>query len=410
MKKIQAIKVGNTVNLSINGKLHKKNCGSPEEANELFSLALKAKDNPTDENVKRVRAFLNEKLRVAMYAGLETDVENGEVFLAGFNTPIPITLVEVIKEYHENGFPMHPIINFWKLLMVNPDKRVRESLFNFITTHDFVLTDNGYMVTYKAVYEKNEMCDDAQLIQNKYDQEYADFLAEKFNQVKTTWKANPNKYVVYRDNDDKTYSITKVATAMNWDEDEKGIEILGKLGELYESVVVMQSKINHEPEQLQLFTDMHSRTMKIELGKPVKMERGLCDSDPEIDCSSGLHVGATKYVESFAGKDSKILVCYVNPANVVAVPKYDHSKMRVSEYFPFALAKFENRKIEIIDEPYFESDYQNMEIDELEKLIEKVKKDEKPFEAARNSVDEERPMSELMKMLENRLLDVNSID
>lgn len=406
-KNIQAIKVGNTVNISLNGKLHKKNCGGPEEAKELFGLALKAKDDPTDENIKAVRAYLNEKLRVALYAGLETDVENGEVYLAGFNTPIPQTLVDVIKEYHENDYPMHPIINFWKLLMVNPDKRVRESLFKFITTHDFVLTDNGYMVTYKAVYEKEEMCDTAQFIQKKISEEYSDFLTEKYNQVKKTWKANPNKYVVYQDNDDKTYSITKVATAMNWDEDEKGIEILGKLGELYEGIAATQNKVD-EPEQLQLFTDMHSRTMNIELGKPVKLERGLCDSDPEIDCSSGLHVGATKYVESFASRNSKILVCYVNPANVVAVPKYDHSKMRVSEYFPFALANFIDGKIEIIDEPYFESDYQNMEAEELERLIDKVKKEEKPFETARNSVEDERPMSELMKMLENRLLDVAS--
>ena len=40
--------------------------------------------------------------------------------------------------------------------MLNPDVRVRTVLFDFISTHDFVLTDKGYMVVYKAVYDVKE--------------------------------------------------------------------------------------------------------------------------------------------------------------------------------------------------------------------------------------------------------------
>ena len=38
MKQINALKSGNTVNISLNGKLYKKNCGSPEMADyeEMF--------------------------------------------------------------------------------------------------------------------------------------------------------------------------------------------------------------------------------------------------------------------------------------------------------------------------------------------------------------------------------------
>jgi hypothetical protein len=81
MKNIQAIKVGNVVNVSIDGKLHKKNCGSPDEANELFRLVLTAKENPTDENIKAIRAYLNEKTRIAIMAGLENDPETGDVVI-----------------------------------------------------------------------------------------------------------------------------------------------------------------------------------------------------------------------------------------------------------------------------------------------------------------------------------------
>lgn len=396
MKNIQGVKIGNMVNLSIEGKLYKKNCGTPKEADELFRLVLKAKDDPTPENVRNIRAFLNEKLRIAYLTGLESDVETGEVFLAGFNTPVPETLLEVIKEYHENGYPMDAVINFWKLLMINPDVRVRTSLFEFIKTHDFVLTDKGYMVVYKAVYLKEDEILTAE-------KQYVEFLSNKYLHVKKTWKCSPNKYVAYKNLEDNTFAITKTETAEKWDEKEKNVEVLGKLGELYEAV------INGEKtgrENTPVYTDMYTRKMHIELGIPVRQERKLCDANPAKDCSNGLHVGATKYVENYANKTSAILACFVNPANVVAVPDYDKSKMRTCEYFPFAVATFENKKIDIIEQMYFEEDYCDYETTELEKQIAKVKANELPIEAAKKAEKESRPMGELMKMLESRLIDI----
>jgi hypothetical protein len=393
--KINAVKIGNVVNLSINGRLHKKNCGSPAEAQELYKMVLIAREDPTDANIKAVRAYLNEKTRVAMLCGLETDTETGDAFLAGFNTPIPLALLEVIKEYHENDYPLDAILNFWKLLMINPDKRVRESLFGFITTHDFVLTDSGYMVVYKAVVDHND---------NKgADTSFAEFVSNRYLHVKKTWKESPKNYVVYRD-DNGELAITNIKTAEKWNETENEIEFLGNLADLFNAIYNTDNKTG--VESTPIYTDMHSRSMKIELGVPVKMERRECDSDPEIDCSYGLHVGATKYVENFARSNGQILVCYVNPAHVVAVPRYDHSKMRVSEYFPFALATYVNGKIDIIENKYFESDYCEYEIEELEAQVEKLQEEELPIETARNAKAEERPMSELLKMIELRLYDI----
>lgn len=398
MKNIQAIKTGTVVNLSINGKLHKKVCGSNEEADQLYRLVLVARENPTDENIKAVRSFLNEKTRVALLCGLETDTETGEAYLAGFNTPIPMTLLEVIKEYHENGYPLDAILNFWKLLMINPDVRVRESLFKFITTHDFVLTDMGYMVVYKAVYRKDKE-------ENSEVKAYTEFITNKYLFVKTKWKCSPNKYVVYKHIETGVLDITKVETAEGWNEKELGIEVKGKLGDLFSAIVNADNK--EGGEETPKYTDMHSQTMTIELGVPVLMERKECDSDPARDCSYGLHVGATKYVERFANRnESIILVCLVNPAHVVAVPDYDHSKMRVAEYFPYAFATYKEGVIEIIEEAYFESDYCAYELQELETAIAKVKANELPIEAAKKAEEETRPMSELLKMLESRLVDI----
>jgi len=396
MKSINAIKIGNVVNVNIDGRFYKKNCGTPEEANNLFKLVLTARENPNQDNLKNVIAILNEKIRVALKTGLEHDPETGNIFLAGFNTPIPQNLVEVIDDYYENNHPLSAIINFWKLLMINPDKTIRVRLFDFIKTHDFVLTSKGYMIVYKAVYRKdNEMNPDAI--------KFAEFVSNQVLKVRKEWKCSPNKYVVYR-NDEGEYNITKTQTANSWNVDDKNVEILGKLGDLFNSIYNVEDDIL--TDNVPVYTDMHTRTMDIVLGVPVKMDRTECDSDPAIDCSYGLHVGATKYVQTYANKDSVVMVCLVNPAHVVAVPNYDHSKMRVSEYFPYALATYENREIDIIEEKYFEDDYCAYEQKEFEALIAKVRENELPIQTAINAKEEDRQMSELMKMLESRLIDI----
>jgi hypothetical protein len=395
MKNINVFKIGNTVKISVSGKLQQKNCGSAKEADELFRIALKAKEDPTDANMKAIRMFLNEKTRVAMMAGLECDTELGEVYLAGFNTPIPNVLVDVIKDYHENGYPLDAVINFWKLLMINPDTRVRTSLFDFITAHDFSLTDKGYMIVYKSVYLKDEG--------QKEETLFAEFISNRYLHVKKTWKESPKNYVVYKD-ENGNYAITKIETAEKWDEEEKSVEVLGNLAELFEAIFNSDNKTGEESTPI--YTDMYSRTMTIQLGKPTGIQRVECDSDPSVDCSYGLHCGATKYVEKFANGNSTILACFVNPANVVAVPKYDHSKMRVSEYFPFAIATYEDGKIDIVKQQYFEDDYSEYEIEELEAQIEKVQAEELPIETAQKAEKESRPMAELMKMLESRLVDI----
>lgn len=384
---IQAVKIGNVVNVFLRGKLYKKNCGSPEEANELFQLVLDAKANPTDENLKNVRAYLNERLRVAFLTGLENDPETGEVFLAGFNTPLPEQLVEVIGEYHENGYPLDAVTNFWKLLMLNPDEKVRQSLFGFIGKHDFSLTDRGYMVVYKAVANKEEK-----------NSPLAEFVGIEYLHVKKDWKCSPRKYVVYEK--DGEFFITKKVTADNWNYND--IKVHGNLAELYDSITSEEATETPAPA----WTDKHTRKMHIELGSPVVMDRTECDSDPARDCSYGLHVGATSYVESFASGGNTVLVCLINPAHVVAVPNYDNSKMRVSEYFPFAIAKYESGKIDIVEEKYFEDDYVEYEVETLETMVEEVQANQKPIPKAKNAEEETRPMSELKKILEARLVDI----
>lgn len=411
---INGLITGKCVTFSINGNLNKKTFDTLEEARELFQLVLKAKANPTDENINELRVSINELRRTAIMAGIEYDENTGKCYMEGFNTPIPEQLMEVIKDYNENNYPLESISNFWKLLMSNPDTNIRESLFRFIQTHDFVLTDKGYFLAYKAVYRKDfnkKNNNDVAETDNQKLNDYYEFILNRYYHVKGPWKSSPKNYVVYTV-DDSDYKITEFKTANKFDLTTDRYKIFGNLEDLYNVI----SKLKYETPDVDsntittpIYTDMYSLKMSIEIGKPVKMERKECNGDPEIECSYGLHVGATKYVEQFANNNSVILACLVNPANVVAVPKYDNSKIRVSEYFPFAIATFDNKtkKIDIVEQKYFEDDYCSYEVDELEKQIELIKENQMPIESAINSESENRPMSELMKIIENRLIDLS---
>lgn len=91
-----------------------------------------------------------------------------------------------------------------------------------------------------------------------------------------------------------------------------------------------------------IYTDAHSGTTKIEIGKVVTMPREKCDSDSNVTCSRGLHLGARTWLkQNYYGTQG--LVCLCNPADVVAVPKLDHyGKLRTCAYLPIEKASFDD--------------------------------------------------------------------
>lgn len=401
---INTTKIGNTINLSINGILHKTTCKSNDDAKELFSFILKVKENPTPELINELMGKFSIKIRRSLEYGLEYDPNTDEYYLDDFNVPVPETLVEVIKEYHDEGYPKEPILNFWRLLMLNVDKRVRNDLFKFIQTYNLVLTDTGYLVTYKYVRINN---------MNNVDSKLKTFVYDQHNRIKKVWKRSPKKYVVYIQNDAReVFYLTEQKNASKWNLKEKNITIIGVLDELHN-----EFKINEEYNTTDetLYTDNYTKKMRIKLGVPVKMNRKDCNGDPSVDCSTGLHVGGTSYVEDYGSwngcGDSAVLVCLVNPAHVVAVPKYDVSKIRVSEYFPIGRVKFENGKIEHIEQKYFENDYSHYEQDDLIKKLEELKSIEGVKEIEPLSINDTEyidfpSIDEYKKLIESRIVEL----
>ena len=382
-------KIGTVVNVMINGTFHTKRCNTEKIANEMYKEILETIQNPTDEAIEKIRGYLNEVIRIANKNGLEYEPETGNVYMGKFKTPIPKLIVETIERYHENDYPVQSIKNFWTLLMINPDKRVREDVYKFIQDHGFVITDNGYMVAYKSVDYMNEKTNDLPT-----------FVSNAFLHVKKDWKSSPKKYVVYHELESDEYKITKETTFKNWNVKEKNILKVGNLNKLQKDIE------NLSKDDRTIFTDHYTHKMEIKLGEPVKMERKECDSDPRKDCSKGLHVGANAYVKNFHGRNNPILVCLVNPAHIIAVPDYDHSKMRVCEYFPFAVAsRKEEGDIDIIEQPYFEMDYIAHEEKELSKRISEVQLEEKEAFDMQGNVDE-RSYDEVLNALEQRVIDL----
>src|SRR5690606_10549909 len=86
-----------------------------------------------------------------------------------------------------------------------------------------------------------------------------------------------------------------------------------------------------------VYTDNHTREMTIKIGHPVSISREQCDENPNRNCTKGLHVGTQSFVSAGSNFGDTIVACLVNPQHVVSVPYSDAHKMRVCEYYPFAV-------------------------------------------------------------------------
>jgi hypothetical protein len=81
------------------------------------------------------------------------------------------------------------------------------------------------------------------------------------------------------------------------------------------------------------YKDFHTGRIDNSIGCTLAMPRNRISDDPNEPCHYGFHVGALEYASSFGTSDRRILICRVDPADVVCVP-YDASqqKMRVCRY------------------------------------------------------------------------------
>ena len=81
------------------------------------------------------------------------------------------------------------------------------------------------------------------------------------------------------------------------------------------------------------YKDYATGAMDNSVGNTLKMPRNLVNCNPEITCSTGLHVSAREYAENFIRDGGKLLKVKVNPKDVCSIPvDYDGQKMRCCEF------------------------------------------------------------------------------
>ena len=225
---------------------------------------------------------------------------------------IPEDFVSKIIEAEEKGdtAELQKFKNFWTLVSLNPDSRVRNNLFWFIRKWDMQITESGLIIAYRNADIKKEA---------KY----------TTNQVKAIINAYyKEKYINHKNPYEEVFFLG---------------ENMANLGEIYDEIV--------NGGDSPIYTDQHSHSTEIRLGHPVSIPREECDADQEHSCSRGLHTGAKGWLkQNYYG--SVGLMVLVNPANVVAVPTIDnYGKMRTCEYFPIAIIDFDENG-DIIESSY----------------------------------------------------------
>ena len=220
-------------------------------------------------------------------------------------------VANIIKaEEAEDTAELQKFKNFWTLVSLNPDSRVRNNLFWFIRKWDMQITESGLIIAYRNADIKEEA---------KWSTENVKTIINTYYEQKCLNKNNPYETMV---------------------------EIQGtmyNLGEAYDEVV----NGGNSP----VYTDQHSHSTEIRLGQPVRIPREECDANQEHSCSRGLHTGAKGWLkQNYFG--SVGLMVLVNPAYVVAVPTIDdYGKMRTCEYFPIAIIDFDDNG-DIIEKTY----------------------------------------------------------
>lgn len=103
------------------------------------------------------------------------------------------------------------------------------------------------------------------------------------------------------------------------------------------------------------------------VGDAPEMVRNRVDDNCTVGCSHGLHVGSIDYVKSYGGGDCEIVICKVDPSDVVSVP-LDHSckKVRACKYEIVGI--YEQEIDKAVDESYDSDDDYDDYDDEDEEL------------------------------------------
>lgn len=318
---------------------------SEEEIIKFMSSPERIKEIETIQEQKKEVELITSNFDILVETG-DFEVKNDSVYLKGINRSLPKLLVkrfaEVVQKQLDNGVDAfckeadidesleveyQALKKFWMKCCLNPNAQSAEDLYEFLENHNMKIDKHGNFYTYRRVVSLNE--DSKELVE---------FISNAYNKVKAVWKKSVGNFEVYsRLGDLKLVDLSKGNIPT---EDNPYWTCLGNLKDLYLDLPNMKEN---------RYTDKHTHSYDYRVGQIHSMPRDEGDDDNTVSCSKGFHQSSKAY--DYSGFGDQDILCIVNPISVLAVPKGEVGKLRVSDWF-FAMTLEEDER-HILDEDSF---------------------------------------------------------
>lgn len=249
---------------------------------------------------------------------------------------LPMNLVYKIieAEKSDNSDALESYHNFWTLLSLNPDERVRQNLFWFLSKWGMRISKSGLFLGYRNV--------DVHKHGNHYlhDQAFCDVVVSYHDEVSSKKKSLASYWIV--NNLENTFLLMTQSELEEFEKNATCKDDIEKynLKEVYNELKAVNFKAKNIGDDT-VFTDHRTHSFRIKIGEIVSMERQDCDYDSNVPCSFGLHLGGERWInENYFGTCG--LVCLCNPRDVVAVSHTDdYGKLRTCAYLPIARCEYD---------------------------------------------------------------------
>jgi hypothetical protein len=321
------------------------------------------------------------------------EMKSGSLYLKGINRSLPPLLVEEFLEVvgrhgGTDNDEFNALHRFFMWCCLNPRAEVADKLFNFLKKNSFSITKQGFFVALRNVVTLHGGT------------ELVDFVSNAYNKVKAVWKKKPDEYHVFLENGEYKMvhgsAMYKKETSIcshcdgsgtipeydyegddEYDDSCECYECDGT-GECENIVLAVEGENIGNLTELYLdlpnraenrFTDAHTRTFDIRIGRPVSMPMEQCRWNTDDCGAEGLHFTSDEIHYVGCG-DTSVLVL-INPMKVVGIGQ---SKGRCYEYLPIMTVPTEEAT-----EILHDLDFDTLELDEsyavreLDNLAEKAK-------------------------------------
>ena len=293
-------------------------------------------------------------------------VDGSSVYFKGIDRSMPQLMVEqLITLRHKDPYmtqsdEYQSLKRFFMWCCLNPRAEVADKLYNFLMKNSFKITKQGFFAALRNVVTLHGGT------------ELIDFVSNAYNKVKAVWKKSPDNYIVFLQ--DGQYKLVHYSdlyeTIELYDdemdesyEDEIAVNHGEKVGVLTELYLDLPNRTENR------YTDAHTRTFDIRVGKPVNMDPSKCSWNTDDCGAAGLHFTSDEI--HYVGCGDQSVLVLINPMKVVGIGE---SKGRCWEYLPIMTVAREEATTLLHD-----LDFDTLQLDdayavkELEGLAEKAK-------------------------------------